>query len=88
MVVAVVIKHGLIRFSPASTIDALISFLVSGEFLSKVCVKYVAITTPSSVAIPKSAINPTQTATLKLMACIWNKSRRFSPKKLKFKNQS
>ena len=36
MVVAVVIKHGLILFSPASTIDALISFLFSGIFLSKV----------------------------------------------------
>ena len=39
MVVAVVIKHGLIRFSPASTIDALISFLLSGWFLSKVWVR-------------------------------------------------
>ena len=39
MVVAVVIKQGLIRFSPASTIDALICFLFSGVFLSNVCVK-------------------------------------------------
>ena len=70
MVVAVVIKQGLIRFSPASTTDALISLLFSGVFLSKVWVKYVAITTPSSVAIPNSAINPTQTATLKFMGCI------------------
>ena len=70
MVVAVVIKQGRIRFVPASTTDALTSCFVLGEFLSNVCVKYVAITTPSSVAIPNKAINPTQTATLKLMGCI------------------
>ena len=39
MVVAVVIKQGLIRFSPASTIAARISFLFSGLFLSNVCVR-------------------------------------------------
>ena len=36
IVVAVVIKQGLIRFSPASTTDALTSCLFSGEFLWKV----------------------------------------------------
>ena len=39
MVVAVVMRQGRIRFSPASMTDALISSVVLGLFLSKVCLK-------------------------------------------------
>ena len=88
IVVTVVIKHGRIRFEAASRAARLISFLSLGFSRSNVWVRYVAITTPSSVAIPKRAINPTQTATLKLMVFILNKSLKFSPNRLKLKNQS
>ena len=38
------------------------------------------MTTPSSVAIPKSARKPTHTATLRLRGEIWNTSRIDLPK--------
>ena len=88
MVVTVVIRHGRILLPAASNVACRIPFISLGFSLSKVWVKYVAITTPSSVAIPNRAIKPTQTATLKLMVFILKSVRRFSPNKLKLKNQS
>src|ERR1035437_2011803 len=48
---------------------------------------YVPMITPSLVAIPNKEINPTQTATLRLIVCIGNKSRILIPASEKFINQ-
>ena len=45
------------------------------------------MTTPSSEAMPNSARNPTQTATLRLIGWTWNRSRIDVPNTEKFRNQ-
>ena len=41
---------------------------------------------PIVSTIPNRAIDPTQTATLRLIVCIWNRSRRFIPANEKLRN--
>src|SRR5699024_9995032 len=77
--VAVVIAAGLTRFKPAYMTASRISSFVLGFRASNVSWMYVPINTPSLVASPNRAIKHTQTAMLRLMLCIWNRSRIFVP---------
>lgn len=86
MVVAVVITAGFILRCPASTVAALIPLyylFISIKALIQICSHQYTIVSSYS----KRAIKPTQTATLKLIVCIWNKSRKFVPKTEKSANQ-
>ncbi len=86
MVVAVVMRHARIRRFPAMTVASRMCSMVSCSFFLNDCWRYVAITTPSSDAIPKSARKPTHTATLKFIGCIWKRFCMLTPKRSKSRN--
>ena len=64
IVVAVVIRHGLILREPAAITAFRICSLSVISLSLNTCFRYVHITTPSSEAMPNNARKPTQIATL------------------------
>jgi len=65
-VVVVVIRHGRTRRLPASTTWARMSGMPLTGLRAKTWLRYVVMTTPSSVAMPNRAMKPIQTAVLRL----------------------
>ena len=69
-VVAVVIKHGRMRFSPASSTDWCTSLISLGAIAIKGLCQIGGHNDTVICGYSKRAINPTQTATLKLIVRI------------------
>ena len=86
MVVALVMTAARMRRWPPSTTALRIASIESGFSSAIDCSMRVAMMTPSSVAIPKSARNPTQTATLRLYGSIWKRPRRLVPSSVVSRN--